>query len=127
DARSGASGTPSAANISTQAPSAPNRAQDPPPSASTVTPAAMAFRPSGVSNTTTPAASQPVQRQRVCSRTPCPASRLSQARRSGEAFIPFGNTSPELPVKQATPSLSPQSRTASGPNSAIIGASQSAP
>ncbi len=126
EGRNGASGTPSAARITVQAPSEPSRAQEPPPSASTVARAASARGPSGVAKAAPPCR-QPSQRQRVRTATPCAASRCAQARSSGEAFMARGKTRPVLPVKTSMPRPSAQRRTSGGPNSARSGASQSPP
>ena len=126
DASNGASVAPARASASVHAPSEPSRAQDAPPSASTVARAATRRGPSGVSNVAA-APSQPVQRQRVRRSAPDAASRPSQARSRGEAFIARGNTRPDEPVKTSRPRPRAQSWTSAGPNAEISGAMRSAP
>jgi hypothetical protein len=119
----GATGTPSAASTGAQAPSDPSRAQLAPPKASTVTAGVTRRGPSGVSNSTA-APSNPVQRQRVTSRTPCAPSRASQARSRGDAFIATGKTRPDDPVNTGWPSPRHQSCTCMrGQTRASIGSS----
>ena len=78
-----------------------------------------ATAPSGVSNSSAPSSSQPVQRCRSANCTPIASSRRSQARSSGDAFIAFGNTRPLEPTKVGWPSSALQSRSASGGNASI--------
>ncbi len=104
-----------------QAPSEPRRGQEAPPQARMVARAAMVVSPAGVS-TRSASPSQPAQRWRGRMSTPRSASRASQARRSGEAFIALGNTRPEEPTKVSCPSPSHQSRTRSGPKARMCGA-----
>ena len=126
DGRNGATSTPSAERIPAHAPSDPSRAQDPPPSASTVARAATPRAPPGVAKTAAPSR-HPSHRQRVRTSTPAPSSLPSHARSNGDAFISRGNTRPELPVNTSTPSPRAQSCTAPGPNPASIGPSHAAP
>ena len=60
-------------------------------------------------------------------RRPRRASRASQARSSGEAFMATGNTRPLEPTKVGWPSASHQARTASGGNASMAGRSCSSP
>ena len=63
--------------------------------------------PSGVSKRAAPSAIR--SSASGCeSATPAASRRRSQARSSGEAFIPTGKTRPELPTKVATPRPSAQ-------------------
>ena len=99
DGLSRAMATPRAASRSTQLASEPSRGQLAPPSASTVTSAAMAASRSPCAKRSRPAPSQPSQRWRKAKRAPNASSRRSQARSSGEAFIALGNTRPLEPTK----------------------------
>ena len=114
--------TPFSASHGTQAASDPRRGQLAPPVARITLRATIRRVPSGVSKANPPPAN-PVQRQRRRSATPSPSSRASQALRSGEAFIPTGNTRPVEPVNNSTPSPRANSITSTGPNASIIGAS----
>ncbi len=126
EGRKGATSTPALSSTPVQAPSEPSRAQDPPPSASTVTAAPIRRAPSGVANSAAPPR-QPVQRQRVRKLAPRASSRRVQVRSRPDAFISRGNIRPELPVKTLTPSVAAQAATSGGPKPARSGASQSPP
>src|SRR5262249_13224220 len=116
---SGAVFTPAACSVSTHSPPDPSRGQLAPPSASTVASASAVTRPSGAPNTARPDSSQPVQKCRGLKTTPRPSSRRSQARRSGDDFIAFGNTRPLLPTKVGCPSPFDQARSVPGGNASI--------
>ena len=71
-------------------------------------------RPSGVSNSSAPRSSQPIQRWRSLNSTPAPSSRRSQARSSGEVLNDFGNTRP-LDADERRPGPGPRTRRAPPP------------
>ena len=98
DGTSGATATPFSTRSSAQSPVEPRRGQLAPPSASTVASAATTSSLPGASKTSRPSSSQPSQRRRVRNSTPMSASRPSQARSSGEAFMATGNTRPLEPT-----------------------------
>jgi hypothetical protein len=125
DGRSGAEWTPRASSSGTQAPSEPSRGQLAPPSARTTASALTSASPSGASKTSF-SSDQPRQRWRMWKRTPAARSRWSQARSSGAAFIPAGNTRPELPTKVSIPSAWTQSTSAEEPMARSIGSTRTA-
>ena len=120
--RRGAIEMPLLARIVVQSPVAPRRGQLAPPRARMV---ASACTGGASANSRLPSWFQPSQFCRVCSSTPCPASRRSQARSRGEAFFEAGNTRPELPTKVGSPSSADQARSASGGKAVMAGVSQS--
>ena len=128
DATSGATSTPSGASQWAHAPSEPSFGQLAPPSASSTACAGMSTRPCGVSmhRSSRPCASRvsATQRCRMCSRTPRPRSRCSQARSSGAAFRSRGKTRPELPTKVSTPRPAAHSRSAAGGNACSRGSTE---
>src|SRR3989344_5363953 len=101
-ARKGAMSTPRSCSQGAQRPSEPRRDQLPPPRASRVARGWAMTEPTGAVKVSSPASVQPCQLWRVCTRTPCWRSRLSQARSKGAAFISCGKTRPELPTKAAS-------------------------
>ena len=70
--------------------------------------------PSAVARRSSPSAFHPSQRCRTCRRTPACRKRCSQARNSGAAFMPVGNTRPELPTAVSMPSCPAHRRSWSG-------------
>ena len=141
DGRSGATATPRSASRGTQAPSEPSRAQLPPPRASTTARQVTWHSPAGVAKRRTWAddgvkssaccagcaacaaswsLAQPSQRWRMCSCTPCPRRRCSQARSKGRPSCRW-----EDPARGAHKRLHPrpcaQARTSGLPKARING------
>ena len=103
EGRNGASVTPSAARIAAQAPSEPSRAQEPPPSASTVARGgdARAGLPAWRSGRRRPASR--ASASGCAARRPAPRAGGSRRAAAARPSSPRGKTRPELPVKTSTP------------------------
>ena len=125
DGRNGARATPRCARTFFQPPSEPRRGQLAPPSARIVASAASVSRRPSLS-TTGAAPSRSTNLAPVRSSTPNSASRASQVRSSGEAFIAFGNTRPLEPTKVSTPRPAQKARMSVGENVSSMGRSQPA-
>ena len=122
----GVTAMPSCARIDATLPSEPRRGQLAPPPARTTASAVSRDRvPSAARNRRVPSASQPRKVERVRKTTFCAASRPSQARRSGEAFMAFGKIRSDGPVKVGCPSASDHWIRASRSKRARIGFSRS--
>jgi hypothetical protein len=95
-------------------PSLPSRGQLAPPQASRTASALIASSPIGVRTCRAGPWSKPTTWARVLISTPSAASRASQARKSGEAFMALGKTRPLDPTNVVCPRPSAQSTSIAG-------------